>query len=84
MFGSAGIMEVDVHGLTKDQARTLIDSRLKKANGSVYRLRVIHGYNSGTELRKMVRSAYKNHPKVKRIEFGMNQGETDLILRDLF
>ena len=84
MLSSSGIIEIDVHGLTRDQARTHIDSRLKKANSSVYRIRVIHGYRGGTELRKMIRSVYKNHPKVKRIEFGMNQGATDLVLRDLF
>ncbi len=81
---SSGIVEIDIHGLTKDQARVVIDSRLKKVKGSVYRLRVIHGYRGGTELRKMVRSVYKNHPKVIRIEFGLNQGETDLVLKELF
>lgn len=84
MLHSVGIIEIDVHGLTKEQAKIHIDSKLKKANSSVYRLRIIHGYRGGTELRKMVRGVYKNHPKVKRIEFGMNQGETDLVLRDLF
>ncbi len=83
MYNSSGFLEIDVHNMTKVQAITAIDARLRRANASVYRLRVIHGYHSGTVLRDAVRAHYKDHPKVKRIEFGLNQGETDLILRDL-
>lgn len=81
---NSGIIEIDIHGYDKVNAKTYIDLVLKKSGGSVYRLRIIHGYNNGTELKNMIRSVYKNHPKVRRIEFGLNQGETDLILRELF
>ena len=81
-FGSA-FEEIDVHQMTKAQALVAIDARLKKAGGSVYRLRVIHGYHSGTVLRDTVRAHYRNHSKVLRIEIGLNPGETDLILREL-
>ena len=81
---SSGIVSLDIHGLTKIQARALIDSRLKKASPSVYRMVIIHVYNGGTELRDMVRSEYRRHPKVKRIEIGLNGGETTLVLRDLY
>ena len=74
--------EIDVHGLTVEQTRIAIDARLKRCKGDVYRLRVIHGYHGGTALREFVRTHYRNLPKVKRIELGLNQGETDLILRD--
>ena len=30
-----------------------------------------------------VRSRYRSHPKVLRLELGLNQGETVLVLRDL-
>ena len=43
---------------------------------------MIHGYHSGTALRDMIRREYGNNSKVKRIEFGLNQGETDLVLRE--
>ena len=69
--------------MTRVQAITAIDARLCRADASVYRLRVIHGFHGGTALRDAVRTHYKNHPKVKRIEIGLNQGETDLILREL-
>lgn len=78
-----GILTIDVHGMNKYQAKVMIDSRLKRANKATYRIRIIHGYNRGTELRTMIRHDYAGHPKVKRIEFGINQGETDLVLRDI-
>ena len=80
----SGFQEIDVHGMTKAQAFIAIDARLKQANGAVYTLRVIHGYHGGTVLRDAIRAHYKNHPKVKRIELGLNPGETDLILRELY
>ena len=79
----SGFIEIDVHNMTKTQAITAIDAKLRRANASVYRIRVIHGYHGGTVIRDAVRTNYRNHPKVKRIEIGLNPGETDLILREL-
>lgn len=78
-----GFIEIDVHNMTRVQAITAIDARLRRAGGSVYRLRVIHGYHGGTALRDAIRTQYKNHPKVRRIEIGLNPGQTDLVLREL-
>ncbi len=74
---------MDIHNMTQAQAITAIDAKLRRVDASVYRLRVIHGYHSGTVLRDAVRTHYRKHPKVKRIEIGLNPGETDLILREL-
>lgn len=79
-----GILELDIHGMTKYQAKILIDNQLKKAKQNVYRIRVIHGYHNGTELKVMLHNDYKKHPKVIRIECGLNQGITDLVLRELY
>lgn len=79
---TAGILELDIHGCNTHQAKVAIDSALKRAGAGVYRLRIIHGYQRGTALREFVRSAYKNNPKVLRIELGLNQGQTDYILRE--
>ncbi|MBR0199155.1 MAG: Smr/MutS family protein [Oscillospiraceae bacterium] len=76
-------LEVDVHNMTKVQAVTAIDAALRRADAGVYRIRVIHGYHGGTVLRDAVRARYAAHPKVRRIELGLNPGETDLILREL-
>ena len=80
----AGILEIDIHGMTKRQAKTLLENRIMRAGGGVYRIRVIHGYRGGTELRDMVRSELARNKKVLRIEVGLNPGETDLVLRELF
>ena len=79
-----GILEVDLHGLNQFQAKARIDSVLKGSCKGVYRIRVIHGYTGGTALRDMVRKTYRSHPKILRVELGMNPGVTDLVLRDLF
>jgi DNA-nicking Smr family endonuclease len=79
-----GFLEIDVHGMTREQAFTTIDAKLRRTNASTYRLRIIHGYHGGTVLRDAIRAHYRNHPKVRRIELGLNQGETDLILRELY
>ena len=75
--------EVDVHNMTKVQAVTAIDAMLRRADARVYRIRVIHGYHGGTVLRDAVRAHAAKHPKVLRVELGLNPGETDLILREL-
>ena len=78
-----GFLEINVHNMTKTQAIAAIDARLRRADASVYRLRVIHGYHGGTVLRDAVRAHAAGHPKVLRVELGLNPGETDLILREL-
>jgi len=80
---TGAFQEVDVHGMNRTQAFAAIDAKLRRAGGSVYTLRVIHGYRSGTVLRDAIRSHYRSNPKVVRIELGLNPGETDMILRDL-
>lgn len=78
-----GFLEIDVHNMTRQQAVAAIDAKLRRVNSSVYRLRIIHGYNGGTALRDEVRTRYRDHPKVLRVETGRNPGQTDLVLREL-
>lgn len=79
-----GILQVDLHGMTRYQAAICLESMIKKAGRGVYRIRVIHGYRGGTELRDLVRKEISKNPKVLKVEIGLNQGETDLVLRELF
>lgn len=82
---TSGIVELDIHGMTKRQAKIYIDSHLNKVKRDTYRIRIIHGYRGGTELREMVKREYgKAHSQVLRIERGLNPGETDLVLRELY
>ena len=78
---TAAVIELDVHGMTLAQACTAIDAALRRAGGA-YRVRVIHGYHGGTVLRNGIRRRYAADARVRRIELGLNQGETDLILRE--
>lgn len=77
----SGTIRLDIHGMTCTQAQAAIDAALRRAGGSVYRLEVVHGYHGGTQLREMVRRVYARHPRVKRLEIGLNQGATELVLR---
>lgn len=79
---TSAILEVDLHGCTVCQGEVAIDAALRRAKAGTYRIRVIHGYQSGTALRDMVRRRYAKHPKVLRLEMGMNPGVTDLVLRE--
>ncbi|MGB4659393.1 MAG: Smr/MutS family protein [Mobilitalea sp.] len=78
----SAIIEIDIHGQTKYQAMTIIDNQLRKAGSGIYRIRIIHGFHGGTELKDMIRSTYSNHVKVIRIESGFNEGITELVLRN--
>ena len=78
----SGTIRLDIHGMTCTQAQAAIDAALRRAGGSVYRLEVVHGYHGGTQLREMVRRVHARHPRVKRLEIGLNQGATELVLRE--
>lgn len=78
---NAGIIELDLHGKNKYQARLAIDYTLRHSMG-VYRIRLIHGYNSGTELRDMILEEYAVRPDVIRLERA-GEGVTELVLREL-
>ena len=56
---------------------------LSRAKGGTYRIRCIHGCHGGTVLRDMIRREYARHPRVIRLEAGINGGTTDLVLREL-
>ena len=78
------VLELDLHGCTVYQAEIAIDAALRRAKAGTYRIRLIHGYQGGTALKNMIRTKYRSHPKVLRLEMGMNQGQTDLVLREYF
>ena len=76
------IMEIDLHGKNRYQAKVAIDAALRRARPGLMRLRIIHGCNGGTALRDMVREEYTGHPKVLRLESRLGDGVTDLVLRE--
>ncbi|MBR1407447.1 MAG: Smr/MutS family protein [Clostridia bacterium] len=76
--------KLDIHGLTQEEAIRAIDEELDFAGPGTYQIRVIHGYNRGTNLRSMIHSWYRYEPRVKRIVPGENPGITVLVLRELY
>ena len=80
---SGGTVTIDLHGMNVHQAQVAIDAALRRAGRATYRIELIHGYHSGSALRDMIRKTYARHPKVLRLELGLNMGATDLVLRDL-
>jgi len=77
------IIEIDIHGMNRYQAKVKIDSILRKSKG-VYRIRIIHGHHNGTELRDMIGYEYAKNPLIKRIVPGWNEGITELVLKEYF
>ena len=77
-------IDIDVHGMTAEQAVEKIESLIKKANSSTYRIRVIHGFNRGNSIQRAIyrEIGHGLNPKVLRIAGGDNPGITELILRE--
>lgn len=73
-------VEVDLHGLTEQDARCRLEHLLSNVSPDVTEVRVIHGYNGGQVLRDMVRLKLR-HPRIAAKLVGLNQGETRLLVR---
>jgi len=80
----SGIVEIDVHGMQTEDAVRVIVEKVGCVPGSVYRIRIIHGYHGGTRIRSAIREefGYGRSLKVRRIEMGQNPGITELVLRE--
>lgn len=79
-------IDMDVHGLTVDQAIDRIETQVKKANASTYRIRVVHGFNRGNNIQRAIyrELGHGLNPKILRIVGGDNPGITELVLREYF
>lgn len=53
----SGIIELDVHSMNRAQAKTYIDSQLKRAKKDIYQIKVIHGYRIEVVLQSGIWSA---------------------------
>lgn len=69
--------EIDIHGYTELEAKTIIERYIANLPKSVKEVRIIHGYHSGSALKNLVRDKNKIRSKrIKRKKFTLNQGET--------
>lgn len=78
------IVTIDLHGLYREDAISIIDKELDLATAGTYQIRLIHGYNRGTALKNMIYNEYRHHPKVVKIKPGDDYGTTILVLRDFY
>ncbi len=68
---------IDVHGMTVDMARRAIERFIAECDSSVTRIVIVHGFQHGDALRRMIQSP--NGIRSKRIRnkrFTKNRGET--------
>ena len=80
----AAFEKIDLHGLTQEEARKVIDQALARADKNTYQLQLIHGFHRGTNLRTMIYDWYRYEEKVIRIIPGDNPGITVLVLKELY
>lgn len=81
-----GIIEVDCHGLTADEAVRTVERKVNTAPMGTYRIKVIHGFNGGTRIRDAIKRelGFGLNQKIIRIENGSNQGVTELVLKEYY
>ncbi len=81
---TAGIVEVDLHGKTAEEALRILEQKVEAAGTHVYRIRAIHGFHGGTGIKRMIREefSYGRNEKVLRLIPGVNEGITELVLRE--
>lgn len=73
--------EIDLHGMSVLEAKKTLEKLIASLPKDVKELKVIHGYSSGDELKKMVQD--RTVLRSKRImarKYTKNPGETILLL----
>ena len=75
-----GKIEIDLHGLMRDDAEYRLRHLLTNAGKDVKEVVVIHGYSRGTALRDLVRQDL-THPRIAAKLPTLNEGNTRLLLK---
>ena len=83
MYMGKPFIDLDLHGLRRDEAMREIDRALDEADYTTYQIRIVHGYHRGDSLSRMIREEYRYHPKIRPIIPGDNPGITVLVIREL-
>ena len=78
--GKPRSMEVDIHGMSQEQAKKRLEQPLTRADPSLEELVVIHGHNGGHALRDMVRLRLR-HRRIASKLLSLNPGVTRIILK---
>jgi len=72
--------EIDLHQMSVGEARKYLKAELNALPKHIREVKVIHGYNRGTELQKFVRKDF-GHKKIERKILELNQGITTFMIR---
>ena len=75
-----GEVSVDLHGLYRADAEKKLRDFLDGLPRDAHRVRVVHGFHSGTVLRDLVRGSF-SHLRILRKTTGTSDGETIFILK---
>lgn len=70
---------IDLHGLTVEEAKRLLEREIKFLLPQYREICVIHGYRQGCRLQEFVRKTLKA-PRLTRKIMTLNPGETILII----
>ena len=75
------IISVDLHGMTKDEARNKLTLTIRNAPKGSVELCVTHGCNNGNVLQQMVRKEFRS-PRIDYIQPVLsNDGQTLVFLK---
>ena len=75
------IISVDLHGMTKDEARNKLTLTIRNAPKGSVEIRVTHGCNNGNVLQQMVRKEFRS-PRIDYIQPVLsNDGQTLVFLK---
>lgn len=74
------VIEVDIHSMEKAQAKSKLFNLIANAPADVMEIVVIHGYNSGTVLRDMVRNELRHSRIRDKMISVINPGITTIFL----
>ena len=72
-------VEIDIHGMTVEEAKLRLTIELSRVGYDVGEITVIHGYHGGRALMNFVRWEFK-HPRLRRVRYTDNYGESVLVL----
>ena len=67
---------IDLHGYNRVEAMDVINKVLDSMSGMNFQLDLIHGYNSGRVLRRMIMNELDNPRFESKHNYGSNRGET--------
>lgn len=73
-------LKIDLHGLFVDEAKNILTNELNKVKKDIEKIVVVHGYNSGNNLKDMVHGI--RNSKIKNIFTDFyNKGQSIIVLK---